>query len=188
MSTSAAGAASSALPASGEACVLVRVRVRVWASACSPSQRRHPRCTGRRGLGMRTVRYARRWHRNEALRLGTQGAQEAGAVRVRCGPYAHSRSVQGAHCQHGARPRLQPLPAHRAARRLARAAAAELCWRAAQGAAQARRRGVAAASQPSVRSGEALRTQAGPPNPPWRPPCRPSCRARRAARGGTQGV
>ena len=83
LSASAAGAASSALPASGEACALVRARVRVWVSACSPSQRRHLRCTGQRGLGMRTVRHAQRWHRNEALRLGTQGAQEAGAVRVR---------------------------------------------------------------------------------------------------------
>ena len=133
LSASAAGAASSALPASGETCVLVRARVGVWASACSPSQRRHPRCTGQRGLGMRTVRHAQRWHRNEALRLGTQGAQEAVAVRVRCaaGPYrAHTVSMgRGPGCSHcqrtaqhvasrellplssaGVRPRAQPRP------------------------------------------------------------------------------
>ena len=120
---------------------------------------------------MRTVRHA-----------GTVTKPCASALKARRRPvrcaYGRNRSVQGAHCQHGARPRLQPLPAHRAARRLARAAAAELCWRAAQGAAQARRRGVAAASPPSVRSGEERRTRAGPPISPLAPPCRPSWRAR----------
>ena len=108
--------------------------------------------------------------RSPAPRHSRRAGGRCGARTVR------DRSEQGAHCQQGARPRLQPLPAHRAARRRARAAAAELCWRAAQGAAQARRRGVAAASPPSVRSGEERRTRAGPPTSPWRRR-RPSCRA-----------